>query len=230
VRFTSRREAFSLRRDLTEAMSSWERAGRAAGHGSAEAVSAYRVQRTALARWQTFCLHHFGLSPPYASGWSELRRRVLAEEPECRSCGQPSQQVDHILLVSLGGLPRARSNLQALCQPCHSVKTALELDRLAEANWVIDPSLKPLDSDTWRQIEWSALQHRRREAVSRLFGDLRSVELLLTGAAALWVADRAAQGGVVQQRHPSPNFPITGVIDTDGKDQQKSPHLRVLKQ
>jgi hypothetical protein len=57
---------------------------------------------------------------------------------------------------------RARRNLQGLCQPCHSVKTALELDRLAEANWVIDPSLKPLDSDTQGQIESSALRHRRR--------------------------------------------------------------------
>jgi 5-methylcytosine-specific restriction enzyme A len=62
----------------------------------------------------------------YGDGWTAARARVLAEEPTCRTCGAPSAQVDHITPIRDGGPPLARDNLQALCHPCHSRKTARE--------------------------------------------------------------------------------------------------------
>ena len=55
-------------------------------------------------------------------GWAAMRRRVLAEEPTCRSCGAPATDVDHIIPLANGGTSD-RSNLQALCGPCHWSKT-----------------------------------------------------------------------------------------------------------
>jgi 5-methylcytosine-specific restriction endonuclease McrA len=54
---------------------------------------------------------------------NRLRRQVLQEEPSCRICGNPSNEVDHIWPIVLGG-SSDRPNLQALCPECHSKKTA----------------------------------------------------------------------------------------------------------
>jgi hypothetical protein len=59
----------------------------------------------------------------YGSAWRKLRKRVLLEEPNCRRCGEPSTDVDHMI-------PRRRAaarpaNLRAL--PRHS-KYAAETD------------------------------------------------------------------------------------------------------
>lgn len=60
----------------------------------------------------------------YDSDWRKLRLVVLDEEPVCRSCGrEASEHVDHIVALAKGGT-NDRSNLQGLCQRCHSVKTA----------------------------------------------------------------------------------------------------------
>lgn len=58
------------------------------------------------------------------------RRQVLAEEPLCRIClaagrEAPSEEVDHITPLALGGSDR-RSNKQGLCKPCHRDKTRAE--------------------------------------------------------------------------------------------------------
>src|SRR6266702_4839174 len=66
-----------------------------------------------------------------------LRRRVLAEESNCRKCGAPATEVDHIVSranLRSWGLPEAlvvefgdrRDNLQALCRGCHAKKTDAE--------------------------------------------------------------------------------------------------------
>ena len=61
--------------------------------------------------------------PNYGSAWVRLRYQVLADEPTCRACGQaPATEVDHIKPKSIGGTDD-RSNLQALCSPCHRSKT-----------------------------------------------------------------------------------------------------------
>jgi 5-methylcytosine-specific restriction enzyme A len=54
--------------------------------------------------------------------WHQIRRVVLAEEPWCRWCGAPSNQVDHII----AGDDHRRANLQALCERCHAIKSARE--------------------------------------------------------------------------------------------------------
>lgn len=54
---------------------------------------------------------------------NRLRKRVLSEEPTCRSCGAASEEVDHIVPIYMGGASE-RSNLTGLCRPCHAIKTA----------------------------------------------------------------------------------------------------------
>jgi 5-methylcytosine-specific restriction enzyme A len=62
----------------------------------------------------------------YGARWRKLRDLVLHEEPICRVCKRKaSTDVDHIVPKSRGGTD-ARANLQGLCKPCHSTKTAKE--------------------------------------------------------------------------------------------------------
>lgn len=61
----------------------------------------------------------------YGAVWRRLRLMVLHEEPLCRMCSAPSQEVDHIQPLSRGGT-NERENLQGLCRSCHSRKTAGE--------------------------------------------------------------------------------------------------------
>ena len=59
--------------------------------------------------------------------WLRTRRRILMRDPFCKEpgCNRPSKEVDHIV-------PRGESgsedddNLQGLCKPHHSAKTARE--------------------------------------------------------------------------------------------------------
>ncbi|WP_177227031.1 HNH endonuclease [Saccharopolyspora shandongensis] len=50
----------------------------------------------------------------------------LRVEPNCRSCGRPAEQVDHILPLAKGGAMFNHANAQSLCGPCHDVKTRAE--------------------------------------------------------------------------------------------------------
>ena len=43
----------------------------------------------------------------------------------CRTCGDPATEVDHIINLAQGGTHHP-DNLQALCAPCHRVKTEAE--------------------------------------------------------------------------------------------------------
>jgi 5-methylcytosine-specific restriction protein A len=61
----------------------------------------------------------------------EERRRILREEPLCRTClaegrTTASQEVDHIRDDLPDDLWDARENKQGLCKPHHRAKTALE--------------------------------------------------------------------------------------------------------
>lgn len=60
--------------------------------------------------------------------WRRVRRLVLMEHPGCSTedCRRYATEVDHIVRIEAGGDPWDDSNLQALCKPCHSRKTALE--------------------------------------------------------------------------------------------------------
>ncbi len=63
--------------------------------------------------------------------WKRLRSQVLREEPLCRDCRaeghvEASAEVDHIVPARRGGGFFDRANLQGLCHPHHSRKTASE--------------------------------------------------------------------------------------------------------
>jgi 5-methylcytosine-specific restriction enzyme A len=71
----------------------------------------------------------------YDGSWSALRLRILKRDQYlCQHCLHrdnrmvPAEHVDHIKPFTSNGDPLRLdpSNLQALCQPCHSRKTALE--------------------------------------------------------------------------------------------------------
>jgi 5-methylcytosine-specific restriction endonuclease McrA len=52
--------------------------------------------------------------------WLMRRRQVLAEQPICALCDHRlSEEVDHIVPLSRGGAPYARTNLRGLCRQCH---------------------------------------------------------------------------------------------------------------
>lgn len=66
----------------------------------------------------------------YTRAWYRLRAMILNESPLCLHClsvgrTTPATEVDHITPIRAGG-SNARSNLQPLCKPCHSRKTATE--------------------------------------------------------------------------------------------------------
>lgn len=59
--------------------------------------------------------------------WQVLRLHILQANPLCVSCGQVATQVDHIKPYEAegeGGSFWDPTNLQSLCQSCHSRKTA----------------------------------------------------------------------------------------------------------
>lgn len=64
--------------------------------------------------------------------WARLRAQVLREQPICaglngHTCDAPSEHCDHIVALRNGGRPYDRTNIQGLCRPCHSRKTAAEV-------------------------------------------------------------------------------------------------------
>ncbi len=63
------------------------------------------------------------------AAWRKLRKLKLSMSPLCEQCKRegrtrPAKDVDHIIPISKGGEPLAIENLQSLCVPCHSRKTA----------------------------------------------------------------------------------------------------------
>jgi 5-methylcytosine-specific restriction protein A len=67
---------------------------------------------------------------PMPKGWRKTQQAQLAREPMCRPCAAKgiatfATQVDHITPRHKGGT-EAASNLQSICAPCHTLKTAQE--------------------------------------------------------------------------------------------------------
>ena len=60
--------------------------------------------------------------------WRRFRKQILSERPVCEDCDEAlATQVDHIIRVRV--MPQLAFdpvNVQALCHPCHSRKTARE--------------------------------------------------------------------------------------------------------
>ncbi len=63
------------------------------------------------------------------SAWQETRARILKRDNyTCCTCGQPGDQVHHIMRLGTGGSrfkgPRNRDDLlETICVGCHEVKT-----------------------------------------------------------------------------------------------------------
>jgi 5-methylcytosine-specific restriction endonuclease McrA len=83
---------------------------------------------------------------PYSSvykdqRWTDLRKRVLREEPTCavEGCHERSTSVDHIVSLANGGDPFDRSNLRGMCYPHH--KEAIEPARSRGAQTQDGPTL-----------------------------------------------------------------------------------------
>lgn len=53
------------------------------------------------------------------------RREILKQEPDCRICGAPATEIDHVHPICRGG-PHEPSNWQPLCRGCHLKKTGRE--------------------------------------------------------------------------------------------------------
>lgn len=68
----------------------------------------------------------------YGSRWRTFRAAYLIKNPLCRTCEKDGKivvatEVDHIIsILRAPGLRWDERNLQPLCKPCHSRKTALE--------------------------------------------------------------------------------------------------------
>ncbi len=69
--------------------------------------------------------------------WKWTRRRILMRDPFCKAgCGRASTEADHVVPKTDGGGDED-SNLQGLCKPCHSAKTAREGRRWGGASNVV---------------------------------------------------------------------------------------------
>ena len=69
----------------------------------------------------------------YGRSWKRIRDRYIKAHPLCEECQKQgtltsAEEVHHILPLSKGG-GNERSNLMALCKPCHSRITAESGDR-----------------------------------------------------------------------------------------------------
>ena len=66
----------------------------------------------------------------YGAAWPRIRKRILTNEPNCRLCGNPATDVDHIVPYAYFATRQAANalaNLQPLCTRCHGQKTRAEV-------------------------------------------------------------------------------------------------------
>ena len=106
---------------------------------------------------------------PYSTArWQRLRKVKLSASPLCEDC-QPigrlvkASHVDHVHAISDGGPPfPGLHGLRALCQPCHSAKTARGPEagavRSSKPRRGCDASGNPLDPEhPWKSLKAGGL-------------------------------------------------------------------------
>ena len=91
--------------------------------------------------------------------WLRISRAYRKEHPLCEACKPQgnlvrSEDVDHIVPLTLGGDLTHDSNLQALCKPCHRYKTGLETGERCKAPNRVDAKgyRNPLWT-LWKQMQ-----------------------------------------------------------------------------
>ena len=60
----------------------------------------------------------------YDRKWRRIRAQYLKSHPDCVVCGEPAEEVDHIVSLADGGTHKWE-NLQSLCKTHHSQKTVV---------------------------------------------------------------------------------------------------------
>ena len=65
----------------------------------------------------------------HTSEWRRVRDSYHKRNPNCKMCGQPGNQVDHIKPIRAGGKKLDAKNLQTLCGKCHYKKTQKDKKR-----------------------------------------------------------------------------------------------------
>jgi 5-methylcytosine-specific restriction protein A len=79
----------------------------------------------------------------YGRRHRELRAQLFAREPLCRHCKAKGRVkiatvADHILSIAKGGAIHDITNLQPLCERCHSRKSLLEQGKRPRPTFGID--------------------------------------------------------------------------------------------
>ena len=70
----------------------------------------------------------------YDKHWERLRKWWAASNPVCNCCGQPMDEVDHIIPIHVRpDLRLDADNLQSLCKSCHRRKTDADTKRYGSA-------------------------------------------------------------------------------------------------
>ena len=87
----------------------------------------------------------------------KTRTAVVKHAAGLCSCGNPGQEVDHVLSLGLGGT-HDMDNLVLLCRPCHRAKTNIDIGRMAKADRIRAkregtkaPSRRPLNWSRWKR-------------------------------------------------------------------------------
>lgn len=79
--------------------------------------------------------------------WTELSKKVRAEEPHCRYCGAPTEHADHMDPVERGGDMWDRANLAGACATCNKRK-----GKMTASEFVLKLNGKSLGGQTARGL------------------------------------------------------------------------------
>ena len=83
-----------------------------------------RCRRHQISNWSSYKPAHAAV---YRSRrWTDMRTRVLREEPQCavEGCTAKSTSVDHVVSLGNGGDPFDRANFRGMCWPHHARRSA----------------------------------------------------------------------------------------------------------
>jgi 5-methylcytosine-specific restriction endonuclease McrA len=91
--------------------------------------------------------------------WRNLRTLVLARDPICKMCQRAASTVADHIIPHKGNwtLFCDLNNLQGLCDPCHSIKTAAEDGGFGNRPGVFDPHAAKATGGDGKQFQSSSI-------------------------------------------------------------------------